>query len=118
MKNIFKENKRLLAETKKLTEENKILKAQNEALAQFRESFEAYYREVSGVKIITRNYDNAVTLNGAYILGEMGAYYPVEEFKRKIIYDISKQLEPFIEYDMIDGPCGKEFMGRLVVVTK
>ena len=114
MKNIFKTFK----ENEKLIEENKILKAQNEALAQFRKSFEAYYREVSGVKIITRNYDNIVTLNATCILGEMGAYYPVEEFKRKIIYDISKQLEPFVEYDMVDGPCGKEFMGRLIVVTK
>ena len=115
MKNIFKENKRLL-------EENKILRAQNEALEKFRVSFDNYYHEVSRPKTIIRNYDNKVVLNGSIRVDATRDCWPVKEYKHMVVNDISKQLESLIEFDIVDSPWGYgpgyELVGRLVVITK
>lgn len=111
MKNIFKENKRLL-------EENKLLKAQIEALNQFKTTFDEFYHEISGPKIFTNNYDNKIVLKGSFMFDEMTLHIPIEECKRRVAYDISKHIEPFIEFDMIDGPYNKELVGTLNVITK
>lgn len=116
MRNIFKTFK----ENKSLLEENKLLKAQNEALTEFRKNFDNYYHDISGVKVITRSYDNKVVLSGTFSLDREGAYCPTDMCKEDIAYKISRQLLPLIEYDVIDNKaCGtKSIVGRLIVLTK
>lgn len=77
MRNIFKTFK----ENKRLLEENKLLKAQNDALAEFRKSFDNYYNDISGVRVITRNYDKKLVLTGSYSLDRNGMYCPTDVCK-------------------------------------
>ena len=116
MRNIFKTFK----ENKVLLEENKLLKAQNEALIEFRKSFDNYYHDISGVKVITKNYDNKVVLSGTFSLDREGAYYPTDMCKEDIARKISRQLLPFIEFDVVDNETygTKDIIGRLVVLMK
>lgn len=109
----FKENKRLL-------EENKLLKAQNEALAEFRKSFDNYYNNISGVRVITKNYDKNIVLSASFSLDRDGLYYPTDMYKEKIASQISKQLLPLVEFDIVDNESygTKDIVGRLIVMTK
>lgn len=111
MKNIFKENKRL-------SEENKTLKAQLEALNQFKTTFDKFYHEISGPKIFTKNDNKNIILKGSFMFDERTLHMPIEECKRRVSYDISKHINPLIEFDVIDGPYNKELVGTLTVVTK
>ena len=112
MRNVFKENKKLL-------EENKILKAQSEALEKFRVNFDNYYHETSGIKMIAKSYDKQVVLNGTFRFDDRMACCPIEECKRRLISDMARQLEPFVEFDVVDDPYGhKTLIGRLIVTTK
>lgn len=116
MRNIFKTFK----ENKALLEENKLLKAQNEALAEFRKSFDNYYNDVSGVRVITRNYDKKMVLSGSFSLDRDGLYCPTDVCKEKIISQISRQLLPLVEFDVVDNePYGtKDIIGRLTIMMK
>lgn len=116
MRNIFKTFK----ENKKLLEENKLLKAQNEALSEFRKSFDNYYNEVSGVRLITRNCDKKVVLSGTFSLDREGMHCPIDMCKDYIIRKISQQILQFIEFDVVDNePYNtKDIVGRLIVLMK
>ena len=116
MKNIFKTFK----ENKRLLKENELLKAQNDALIEFRRSFDKYYRDISDVKVITRTYDNKVVLSGTFSLDRESVYYPTEICKENIVRTISRQLLPFVEFDVIDNEAygTKSLVGRLMVLTK
>ena len=116
MRNIFKTFK----ENKSLLEENKLLKAQNEALTEFRKSFDSYYNDVSGARVIARNYDNKMVLSGSFSLDRNGMYYPIDVCKEKIVSQISRQLLPLVEFDIIDNePYGiKDIVGRLTILMK
>ena len=115
MKNIFKTFK----ENEKLIEENKILKAQNEALEQFRAAFDDYYHKISGVNIIKKNYGRQVVLNETFKFDDRTACFPIEECKRRLISNMARQIEPFVEFDVVDDPYGhKTLTGRLIVVMK
>lgn len=115
MKNIFK----IFKENKKLIEENKILKAQNEALEKFRVSFDNYYHETSGTKIIGKSYDKQVVLNGTFKFDDRMVYCPIEECKRRLINDMTRELEQFVEFDVVDDPYGhKTLIGRLIVAMR
>lgn len=113
MFNIFKE-------IKQLREENTKLKAQNEALMQFKENFDNYYNDISGVKMIVRQDTNAVTLNGICTLDREFIHFPTEECKMLIAEKISEQLIPFIEFDFVDNHAyrTKDIVGRLRVLKK
>lgn len=122
MFNIFKAHKRnekLLKENETLLEENKILKAQNEALSQFRKSFESYYNDVSGSKLIVKQNYKTLTLTGVYIIDWENIHYPADEYKRIIADKISYQLIPFIHFDVVDNPVRgvKDMVGRLEIVS-
>lgn len=116
MKNIFK----VFKENKKLSEENKLLKLQNDALTEFRKSFDNYYADISGVKVITKNYDKQIVLSGTFSLDRDGMYYPSDMLKEDIARKISKQLVPLMEFDVIDNEIDmtKDIIGRLIVLTK
>ena len=116
MRNIFKTFK----ENKVLLEENKLLKAQNEALAEFRKSFDNYYNDVSGARVITRNYDKKMVLSGSFSLDRNGMYCPIDVCKEKIVSQISRQLLPLVEFDIIENePYGiKDIVGRLTIFMK
>lgn len=116
MKNIFKTFK----ENKRLSEENKILKAQNESLMQFKDNFDNYYHNISGVKIIEKHYDDTVVVNGAFTLDAQGVYCPTDICKERIIQDISRRLMPYVEFDVVDNEAygTKDLVGRLFVMTK
>ena len=116
MRNIFKTFK----ENKVLLEENKKIKAQNEALMQFKESFDNYYRNISGTHIIPVNYDNRVVLNGTYTFDPYSMNYPVDMCKEHIARDMAKKLLQFIEFDVVDNRDynTKDLVGRLVILTK
>lgn len=115
MRNIFKTFK----DNKRLIEENKILKAQNESLTQFRENFDKYYHDISTPKIIERRYDDVITLNGSFNFNEDMYYLPIDECKKRIVKDISNNLMPYVEFDVVDNMHGtKSLIGRLLVVTK
>lgn len=116
MKNIF----RTFKENKQLLEENRLLKAQNEALTEFRKSFDNYYNDISGVRVITRNYDKKMVLSGSFSLDKYGLYCPTDICKEKIVSQISRQLLQFVEFDVIDNePYGtKDIVGRLTVLMK
>ena len=123
MRNIFKtfkENEKLLAENERLLEENKLMKAKNDALAEFRKSFDNYYNDISGVKIITRNYDKKLVLSGSFSLDRDGLYCPTDVCKERIVREISNQLLPLIEYDVTDNEAygTKNIVGRLSVLMK
>ena len=112
MKNIFKENKKLL-------EENKILKAQNEALEKFRAAFDDYYHKISGVNIIEKNYDRQVVLNETFKFDDRTACFTIEECKRRLISNMARQIELVVEFDVVDDPYGyKTLTGRLMVITR
>lgn len=116
MRNIFKAFK----ENKRLLEENKLLKAQNEALAEFRKSFDNYYNDISGVRVITKNYDKNIVLSASFSLDRDGLYYPTDMYKEKIVSQISKQLLPLVEFDIVDNESfgTKDIVGRLIFMTK
>lgn len=116
MRNIFKTFK----ENERLLEENKILKAQNEALAEFRKSFDNYYKDISGVKVITRTYDKNLTLQAAVSMDREHMYHPTDVCKELIAQELSKQLMPLIEYDVADNRAygTKDMVGRLTVLVK
>ena len=116
MRNIFKTFK----ENQKLLEENKILKAQNEALAEFRKGFDDYYKDVSGVKFITRNYDKHLTLQAAVSMDRENMYCPTDICKERIARELAQQLIPVIEYDVADNRAygTKDIVGRLTVLMK
>jgi hypothetical protein len=116
MRNIFKTFK----ENKILLEENKILKAQNESLEHFRKDFSDYYHDISSTKIITKNYSNTVELIGHFTLDNNSIYCPTDECRDRIIYALSKQLMPFIEFDIVDNRAygTKDIVGRLSVLQK
>jgi hypothetical protein len=116
MRNIFKAFK----ENKRLLEENKLLKAQNEALTEFRKSFDNYYNDISGVKVITKNYDKKMVLSGTFSLDRDGMYCPTDFCKEKIINQISRQLLPFVEFDVVDNESygTKDIVGRLTILMK
>ena len=116
MRNIFKTFK----ENERLLEENKLLKAQNDALAEFRKKFDNYYNDISGVRVITRNYDKKLVLTGSYSLDQNGMYCPTDVCKEYIVREISKQLLPLIEYDVTDNEAygTKNIVGRLTVLMK
>lgn len=116
MKNIFK----IFKENKKLSEENKLLKVQNDALTEFRKSFDNYYNDISGVRVIIRNYDKKMVLSGTFSLDRDGMYCPIDACKEDIVRKISRQLLPFIEFDVVDNePYGtKDIIGRLTILMK
>lgn len=121
MRNIFKTFK----ENKILLEENKLLKAQNEALTEFRKSFEDYYNDISGVKVIEKTYKNNVVLSSTITLDENINHMPVDRCKEDIVYRLSRQLMPYVEFDIVDNkfcdnrPRGtKDMIGRLRVLTR
>ena len=116
MRNIFKTFK----ENKKLLEQNKILKAQNESLIQFKKSFDDYYHKISGVKIIATQQRNQVVLNSILTLDSDGMHCPIDVCKRHIVGDISQQLLPFIEFDVVDNNPyqTKDLVGKLTILTK
>jgi hypothetical protein len=116
MKNIFKTFK----ENKRLEEENRLLKAQNEALIEFRKSFDDYYNNISGVKVITRNYDKQVVIKASYRLDRDSMYCPVDVCKEDIARKMSRELLPLIEFDIIDNNAygTKDIVGRLIVLTR
>lgn len=116
MKNIFK----VFKENKRLTEENRILKAQNDALQEFRKNFDNYYNDVSCTRVITRQYDKKMVLSGSFSLDRNGMYCPIDVCKEHITRDISRQLLPVIEFDVIDNEAygTKDIVGRLTVFTK
>jgi hypothetical protein len=116
MRNIFKTFK----ENKRLEEENKRLKAQNEALTEFRKSFDNYYNNISGVKVITRNYDKQVVINASYSLDRGGMCCPVDVCKEDIARKMSRELLPLIEFDIVDNRAYgiKDIVGRLIVLMR
>lgn len=116
MRNIFKTFK----ENKNLLQENELLKAQNKALMEFRKNFDNYYHAISGAKVMTRSYDNKAILSGTVSLDREGLYWPTDVCKEDIAHKISRQLLPFIEYDVIDNEAygTKSIVGRLIVLTK
>lgn len=116
MRNIFKTFK----ENKSLLEENKLLKAQNEALTEFRKSFDNYYNDISGARVITRNYNKKMVLSGSFSIDRNGLYCPTDVCKEKIVNQISKQILPLVEFDVVDNePYGvKDIVGRLTILTK
>ena len=116
MRNIFKTFKY----NKILIEENKILKAQNDALTKFKENFDKYYHDISSPKIISRTYDNTVVLSGSYYLNNDLYQLPVDECKKRIIKDMSSQLMPYVNFDVVDNDMygTKNLVGKLIVVTK
>lgn len=116
MKNIFKTFK----DNKRLLEENKILKAQIEALEKFRNNFDKYYHDVSAPRVIENKYDNIVVLNGSYNFNNDMYRFPIEECKKRIIHDMSMQLMPYVEFDVVDNDAyrTKTLVGRLNIVTK
>ena len=116
MRNIFKTFK----ENQKLLEENKILKAQNEALVEFRKSFDNYYKDISGVKFITKNYDKHLTLQASVSMDRENMYCPTDICKERIARELAQQLMPVIEYDVADNRAygTKEIVGRLTVLTR
>ena len=116
MRNIFKTFK----ENKTLLEENKLLKARNEALTEFRKNFDNYYNDISGVRVITRNYDKKMVLSGSFSIDRNGLYCPTDVCKEKIVNQISKQILPLVEFDVVDNePYGtKDIVGKLTILTK
>lgn len=116
MRNIFK----VFKENKSLLEENRLLKAQNDALTEFRKSFDNYYHDISGVRVIIRNYDKNIVLNGTFSLDRYGMYNPTDVCKEKIVNQISRQLLPFVEFDVVDNELygTKDIVGRLIILTK
>lgn len=116
MKNIFKTFK----ENESLIAENKLLKAQNEALTAFRKSFDSYYNDISGVRVITRTRDKQIALSGTFSINNATIHCPVEICKEKIARQISEQLLPLIEFDVVDNHAygTKDITGRLVVLMK
>lgn len=124
MRNIFirfKRYKRLKEESERLLEENKILKAQNEALIQFKTNFDNYYHSISNPRIIESERCNIVTLNGAFDFIDLNDYhYPIERCKEDIVHKMCRQLEPYIEFDMVDNQAygTKSLVGKLSIVKK
>lgn len=116
MKNIFKTFK----ENKKLLEENKLLKAQNDALIEFRKNFDNYYADISGVKIIHRNYDKQLVLSATFSLNNDTLYCPIDVCKEKIVNQISRQLLPLVEFEVVDNKFRgtKDIVGKLTILTK
>lgn len=116
MRNIFKTFK----ENQKLLEENKILRAQNEALTEFRKNFDSYYKDVSGVKFITRNYDKHLTLQASVSMDRENMCCPTDICKERIARELAQQLMPVIEYDVADNRAygTKDIVGRLTVFVK
>lgn len=116
MKNIFK----IFKENKILLEENKLLKAQNEALTEFRKSFDNYYNDISGARVIIRNYDKKMVLSGSLSIDRNGLYCPTDVCKEKIVNQISRQLLPLIEFDVVDNEFygTKDIVGRLTILMK
>jgi hypothetical protein len=116
MKNIFKTFK----ENKKLSEENKLLRAQNEALTEFRKNFDNYYADISGVKIICRDYDKQLVLSATFSLNNETLYCPIDVCKEEIVKKISKQLLPLVDFIVVDDPkhMTKDIVGRLTILKK
>ena len=116
MKNIFKTFK----ENKKLLEENKLLKAQNEALTEFRKNFDNYYTDISGIKIIHRDYDKQLMLNATFSLNNETLYCPIDMCKEEIVKKITRQILPLVEVEVVDNPVHmtKDIIGRLIVLKK
>ena len=114
MRNIFK----IFKENKELKEENKILTSKTEALTEFRKNFDKFYNSMSSYKIVERRYDNAIVLGGAFHFDNMGdIHYPTDECKRIVVQEIARQLEPYIEFDLVDNDCygTKILRGKLTV---
>jgi hypothetical protein len=115
MRNIFKTFK----ENKTLLEENHTLKVQIEALNEFKKIFDDYYHSISSHKIIEKKYDNAIVLGGAFMFDNIDEMYCSANYcKKRVIDEIVKQLEPYIEFDLVDNKAygAKTLKGRLTVV--
>lgn len=105
---------------KRLIEENKILKAQNESLMQFKKNFDNFYHDISDVRIIERNYNNRVVLNGVYSIDYRNLDCPIDMCKEYIVRDMSRKLMPYVEFDIVDNEAygTKDLVGRLLIMTK
>lgn len=116
MRNIFK----TFNENQRLIEENKLLRAQNEALSEFRKSFDKYYNDIAGMKVITRSYDKQLTLQAAVSMDRETMYLPADFCKKRIASELSNQLMPLIEYDIVDNRAygTKDIVGRLTILAK
>lgn len=115
MRNIFKTFK----DNKQLIEENKILKSKNDALENFKESFDKFYYSISSTKWVDRVYYDRVVLQGAFYLDdEYSLRCPSDICKKEIANRIAEQLQPYIEFDVIDNEAygTKVWIGKLSVM--
>lgn len=111
MINIFKKNKVLL-------EENRTLKAQIEALKEFRKGFDEYYHSISSHKIVEKRYNNVIVVRGAFNFDNINTlHYPTDYCKKEIIDKIAQQLEPYVEFDVVDNNAygTKTLVGKLMI---
>ena len=116
MRNIF----RTFKENQRLIEENKILKAQNDSLTEFRKGFDKFYNDIAGTKVFTRTYDKHLTLQASVSMDRENLYCPTDICKERIMRELSRQLMPVIEYDVVDNRAygTKDIVGRLTVLMK
>ena len=114
MRNIFKTFK----ENKKLLEENRVLSSQITALTEFKKSFDDYYQSISSHRIIEKRYGNTVVVSGALKLDDLSMHCPQDECKRRVVNEIAQQLEPYVEFDLVDDRYygTKTYVGRLMVL--
>lgn len=125
---IFKENKRLIEEREnlleengQLSEENKILQTQNEALMQFKTNFDNFYNSISQPLIIHEEHHDIITLNSAFDFIDPNDYhYPIERCKEDVVRKMCRQLESYIEFDIVDNQAygTKSLVGKLSVLKK
>lgn len=115
MRNIFKAFK----ENKTLSEENHTLKVQIEALNEFKKNFDDYYHSISSHRIIEKKYDKTIVLGGAFMFDNIDDMNCSADYcKKRVINEIVKQLEPYIEFDLVDNKTygTKTLKGQLTVV--
>lgn len=115
MRNIFKTFK----DNKQLIEENKILKAKNEALENFKGTFDDFYHSITSTKYVDRVHYDRVVLQGAFNLDdEYSLHCPADICKKEISARIAEQLEPYIEFDIVDNRAygTKVLVGKLSVM--
>lgn len=115
MRNIFKTFK----ENKTLSEENHTLKAQIETLNEFKKNFDDYYHSISSHKIVEKRYANTIVLGGAFMFDNIEDMCCSADYcKQRVVDEIVKQLEPYIEFDLVDNRAygTKTLKGQLTVV--
>lgn len=115
MRNIFKTFK----ENKTLSEENRTLKAQIETLNEFKKNFDDYYHSISSHRVIEKKYDNATVLGGVFMFDNIDDMNCSADYcKKEVINQISRQLEPYVEFDLVDNRAygTKSLRGKLTVL--